>query len=173
MKTLVTRVNNLYFTPNKTSTMYRLLIFSFLIFICKFADGQTSKEDSIKAEIIKLSQEWNLALINKDSLALDRILSPEYILSSANGSLLSRKEWMNNTLHGLVTDSAAFIGPQKITVYANEAISEAVLHWKVKNTDKNGHTILRNTETLVADIWRFNDGRWQVIRRISKLLRKL
>jgi hypothetical protein len=79
---------------------------------------------------------------------------------------------MNNTLHGLVTDSAAFIGPQKITIYANEAISEGVLHWKVKNTDKNGRTILRNSETLVADIWRFNDGRWQVIRRISKLLRK-
>ena len=136
------------------------------------ADGQTPKEDSIKTEIIKLSQEWNLALINRDSLTLDRILSPEYILSSANGSLLSRKEWMNNTLHGLVTDSAAFIGPQKITVYANEAISEGVLHWKVKNTDKYGRTILRNSETLVADIWRFNDGRWQVIRRISKLLRK-
>jgi hypothetical protein len=99
-------------------------------------------------------------------------LSPEYILSSSNGSLLSRKEWMNNTLHGLVTDSAAFIGPQKITVYANEAISEGVLHWKVKNTDKNGRIMVRNTESLVADIWRFNDGRWQVIRRISKLLRK-
>ena len=152
--------------------MYRLIIFSFFIFSCNLADGQTPKEDSIKTEIIKLSQEWNLALINRDSLTLDRILSPEYILSSANGSLLSRKEWMNNTLHGLVTDSAAFIGPQKITVYANEAISEGVLHWKVKNTDKYGRTILRNSETLVADIWRFNDGRWQVIRRISKLLRK-
>jgi hypothetical protein len=153
--------------------MYRLLILSLVVFICNFADGQTPKEDSIKAEIIKLSQEWNLALINRDSLALDRILSPDFILSSANGSLLPRKEWMNNTLHGLVTDSSAFIGPQKITVYANEAISEAVLHWKVKNTDKNGRTILRNSETLVADIWRFTDGRWQVIRRISKLLRKL
>lgn len=152
--------------------MYRLIIFSFFVFICNLAQGQTPKEDSIKTEIRKLSQEWNLALINRDSLTLDRILSPEYILSSANGSLLSRKEWMNNTLHGLVTDSAAFIGPQKITVYANEAISEGVLHWKVKNTDRNGRTILRNTETLVADIWRFNDGRWQVIRRISKLLRK-
>jgi len=152
--------------------MYRLIIFSFFVFICHLADGQTPKEDSIQTEIIKLSKEWNLALINRDSLTLDRILSPEYILSSSNGSLLSRKEWMNNTLHGLVTDSAAFIGPQKITVYANEAISEGVLHWKVKNTDKNGRIMVRNTESLVADIWRFNDGRWQVIRRISKLLRK-
>lgn len=152
--------------------MYRLIIFSFFVFIFNLATAQTPKEDSIKTEIIKLSQEWNLALINRDSLTLDRILSPEYILSSANGSLLSRKEWMNNTLHGLVTDSAAFIGTQKITVYANEAISEAILHWKVKNTDKNGRTILRNTESLVADIWRFNNGKWQVIRRISKLLRK-
>jgi hypothetical protein len=152
--------------------MYRLIIFSFFAFICNLAYGQTPQEDSIKTEIKKLSEEWNLALINRDSLTLDRILSPEFILSSSNGTLLSRKEWMNNTLHGLVTDSAAFIGPQKITVYANEAISEAVLHWKVKNTDKNGRTVLRNTESLVADIWRFNNGKWQVIRRISKILIK-
>ncbi len=153
--------------------MHRLIIFSCFVFICNLTFGQTAKEDSIKTEIIKLTQEWNLALVNRDSLALDRILAPEYILSSSNGSLLPRKEWMHNTLHGLVTDSAAFIGPQRITVYANEAISEGVLHWKVKNTDKNGRTVVRNTEALVADIWRFNDGRWQVIRRLSKLLRKL
>jgi hypothetical protein len=83
-----------------------------------------------------------------------------------------RKEWLQNTLNALFTDSAAFIGAQKITVYGNEAISEAVLHWKVRNTNKDGRIILRNNENLVADIWRLNDGRWQVIHRMSKVLRK-
>jgi hypothetical protein len=88
MQTIGIHLNHFIFYTNKTSKMYRLILFSFFVFICNLADGQTPKEDSIKTEIIKLSQEWNLALINRDSLTLDRILSPEYILSSANGSLL-------------------------------------------------------------------------------------
>jgi hypothetical protein len=148
------------------------LFFSFFISACFLAEGQKMKEDSIKTEIRKLSDEWNNALITRDSATLERILSPEFTLSSNSGPLLQRKDWMNNTLHGLVTDSAAFMGEQKITVYGNEAISEAVLHWKVRNIDKDGRTILRNNESLVADIWRLNNGRWQVTHRISKLLRK-
>ena len=152
--------------------MYKILFFSFFISACFLAEGQTMKEDSIKTEIRKLSYEWNNALITRDSATLERILSPEFTLSSNSGALLQRKDWMNNTLHGLITDSAAFIGEQKITVYGDEAISEAVLHWKVRNMDKDGRTILRNNESLVADIWRLNNGRWQVTHRISKLLRK-
>jgi hypothetical protein len=102
---------------------------------------------------LKLSAEWNHALITRESATLERILSSEFTLSSGNAPLLPRKKWMNNTLHGLFTDSAAFMGAQKITVYGNEAISEAVLHWKVRNTNKEGRTILRNNESLVADIW--------------------
>lgn len=152
--------------------MFKILPFSFILFVCNVATAQTLKEDSIKTEIMKLSAEWNRAMVERDSLTLDKILSPDYSLNSSNGTLVHRKEWINNTLHGLVTDSAEFIGQQKITVYVNEAISEAVLHWKVKNTDKNGRTILRNNESLVADIWRLNNGRWQVIHRVSKILRK-
>lgn len=152
--------------------MCRILFIASFLFVCNLADGQTPKEDSVKIEIIKLSSEWNYALVNRDSVTLERILASDYTLSSANGSLLPRKEWMKNTLHGLITDSAAFVGAQKITVYDNEAISEGVLHWKVKNTDINGRTILRNNEYMVADIWRFNNGKWQVFHRISKLSRK-
>jgi hypothetical protein len=152
--------------------MRRLQFLTFFLLICNLANGQTPKEDSIKTAIIKLSAEWNEALVNRDSATLERILSSDFTLSSLGGSLLPRKEWLTNSLHGLVTDSAAFIGAQKITVYGNEAISEAVLHWKVRNTNKDGRVILRNNENLVADIWRLNDGRWQVVHRISKILRK-
>ena len=151
------------------SKFYFLL---FILLICNLANAQTTKEDSIKTEIIKLSAEWNNALINRDSATLEKILSPEFTLSSSNGSLVLRKEWMNNTLHVLFTDSAAFIGAQRITVYGNEVLSEAVLHWKVRNTNKDGRVILRNNENLVADIWRLNDGRWQVVHRMSKTLIK-
>ena len=152
--------------------MYRLQILVFFLLICNLVNGQTTKEDSIKTEIIKLSAEWNNALVNRDSAILEKILSSDFTLSSSNGSLLPRKEWLNNTLHGLFTDSASFIGEQKITVYGNEVLSEAVLHWKVRNTSKDGRVLLRNNENLVADIWRFRDGRWQVVHRMSKILRK-
>jgi len=107
--------------------------------------------------------------VKRDSITLERILSMDYTLSSASGTTLLRKEWMDNSLHGLITDSAEFIGAQKITVYGNEAISEGVHHWKVRNLQNKE----RNNEYYVADIWRYNKGKWQVIHRMSKLARKL
>ncbi len=150
--------------------MIRILLLSLLFLLtCENINAQTTKEDSIKIEIIKLSEEWNKALIRQDSGTLDRILSKEFVLSSASGQLLKRKEWMHNSIHELMTVSAAFVAEQKITVYTNEAISEGVLQWEVSNTQHK----TRNSEFYVADIWRFNNGKWEVIRRLSKLKRKL
>ncbi len=148
--------------------MTRILLIAVFVLVNNFTFGQTPKEDSARIEILKLTDEWNQALIKKDSVALDRIVSSDFSLASSNGTLVRRDEWMRNSLHFLFTDSAAFIGPQKVTVYGTEAISEGVLHWKVRNTQNN----LRNHESLVADIWRYTDGKWQVTHRMSKLLRK-
>lgn len=152
--------------------MYRILFFLVNVFACTIAAAQTPKEDSVKTEIVKLSAEWNDALVKRDSLVLDRILASDFALGSANTSALPREQWMKNSLHVLVTDSAQFIGAQRITVFGNEAISEGTLHWKVRNKNKDGVMVMRNNEYLVADIWRFTNGRWQVTRRLSKLARK-
>lgn len=149
--------------------MKRILVLLPFFLVCIISGAQTPKEDSIKTEIIKLSGEWNQALVMRDSLTLERILSADFTLKSNNGSIVPRKEWMDNSVHGLRTEIAEFVADQIITVYGTEAISQTVLHWKVRNPDNS----LRNMESAVGDIWRYTNGKWQVTHRMSKLIKKL
>src|SRR5688572_8449050 len=96
---------------HKNYTMMRILLIILFFSVCHIASSQATKEDSIRTEIGKLSYEWNQALVKRDSTTLDRILANDFTLSSASGSPLPRKEWMYNSLHGLLTDTAEFVGP--------------------------------------------------------------
>ena len=81
--------------------MNRIILLLFFFLVCNIAGAQTPKEDSIKTEIIKLSQQWNQALVKRDSITLDRILSKDFTLSSASGSTVHRKTSPGRRLLGL------------------------------------------------------------------------
>lgn len=118
-------------------------------------------EDSAKAEIKQLTIEWNKAIINRDSLALEKILCPDYTLQGS----LPRNKWVNNTLHHFLTDSLQIRGEQNIKVYGDAASSEAIFYWKASFDGKPRI----NSEYLVNDIWKRNDGHWQVLIRMTKI----
>jgi len=116
-------------------------------------------KDSAQIEIQFLTDAWNKAITHRDSLALDKILAPEYTL---NGSV-SRSAWMNNTLHHYTTDTLEFISPLNITFYGEAAKSEGILYWKA---DYDGKPAV-DGEGLETDIWIKRNGRWQVQTRMS------
>ena len=141
--------------------MKKIFFFAFLLAaIINKANAQSKvAEDSAKTEIMQLSKQWSEAIVNRDSVALERILSSEYTL---NGSL-PRNIWINNTLHNIVTDSLKVVGDQKITVYGDAAISEAIWYWKASFGKQK-----INSEYWVNDIWKKNNGHWQVLIRMTK-----
>ena len=118
-----------------------------------------SGKDSAQIEIQQLTEQWNKAIINRDSLSLDKILGPEY---SLNGSV-NRSLWMNNTLHHLTTDSLEILSPLTITFYGYAVKSEGSFFWKAAYDGKPRI----NAEYLVTDIWVKRNNRWQVIMRMS------
>jgi len=122
-------------------------------------------KDSAMAEIQQLANEWNKAIINRDSLTLDKILAAEYTLYSYNGSSANRMGWLNNTLHRFTTDTAAFLASLNITVYGQAAKSEGTLYWKAAWDGKPRV----NADFSVTDIWIKRDGHWQVLMRMSQL----
>src|SRR5664279_2407010 len=90
--------------------------------------GQYSQgaRDSAQKEIGYLTNEWNKAILNRDSLMLEKVLAPEY---SLNGSL-NRSVWINNTLHHFTTDTLEILGRLNTTFYGNAAKSEGIFYWK-------------------------------------------
>jgi hypothetical protein len=119
-----------------------------------------SAKDSAQSEITQLSNEWNNAIVNRDSLVLDKILGPEY---SLNGSV-SRTVWMNNTLHHIITDTLKIVSPLNIAFYGQAVKCEGTYFWKAAFDGKPRI----NAEYLVTDIWIKRNGQWQVILRLSR-----
>jgi hypothetical protein len=132
-----------------------------LIFINYSGKSQYSQgaKDSAQSEILRLTDDWNKAIINRDSLLLDKILGPEY---SLNGSV-SRDTWMNNTLHHLNTDTLMNVSPLLITFFGQAVKSEGNYFWKASYDGKPRI----NGRYAVTDIWIKRNGHWLVILRMS------
>lgn len=146
--------------------MKKIFLFAFLLVGIKLTINAQSKgeEDSAKTEIKQLTQEWNKAIINRDSATLVKVMSPDYTI---NG-FFPLQPWMENTLHHYTTDSLEILGDQKITVYDGIASSEAYWYWKAS---RDGVPKV-NTEYWVNDIWKKNNGHWQVFIRMTKVTRE-
>jgi hypothetical protein len=125
--------------------------------------SQASK-DSAKMEIQQLTADWNRAIVNRDSLTLDKLLAPDY---SLNGSV-SRNTWMNNTLHHIATDTLEILNENNFSFYGQAASSAAVFFWKAS---LDGKPVI-NAEYICNDIWIKRNGHWQVIIRLSALSKK-
>jgi len=138
-----------------------IIILLLLIFVHYSGQAQYSQgaKDSAQSEILQLTNEWNSAIINRDSLLLDKILGPEY---SLNGSV-SRDIWMNNTMHHLNTDTLKIMSPLVVTFYGQAIKSEGTYFWKASYDG----TPRINSNYIVTDIWIKRNGHWQVILRMS------
>ncbi|ESU27132.1 hypothetical protein FLJC2902T_22410 [Flavobacterium limnosediminis JC2902] len=119
-----------------------------------------ASEEASKTEILKLSNDWSMAIINRDSQVLENVLAPDFTL---NGSL-PRNIWMDNTLHHIKTSELKMIQEPKITVYDDMVVCEAIWHFKASFDEK----IKIDGDYLITDIWKKNSGSWQVIIRLSK-----
>jgi hypothetical protein len=137
-----------------------LLLFFITTNIKAKAQFTQRAKDSAKTEILQLTLEWNKAIVNRDSLTLDKILASDYTL---NGSVI-RSAWMNNTLHHIATDTLEVLGQLNVTFYGQAAKSEGLFFWKASFDGKPRI----NGEYSVTDIWVKHDNDWQVLLRMSQ-----
>ena len=133
------------------------LIITHSIVVAQFSSGAA---DSAKAEIMQLTADWNKAIVNRDSLVLDKILAPDY---SLNGSVV-RSAWMNNTIHHIVTDTLQVISQLNISFYGQAAKSEGMFFWKASF---DGVPRI-HAEYAITDIWIKQNNHWQVLLRMSQ-----
>jgi hypothetical protein len=140
--------------------MKTFLLLMLLAITVTISSAQSNEDDLAKREILQANREWMEAIIKRDSASLDKIVSQEFTL---NGGL-PRTMWMNNTLHHLTTSSLKHSAEPQISVYGNSAIATSTLYWKAAHD--SGQKI--DGEFLVTDVWKKNDGKWQVLIRMSK-----
>jgi ketosteroid isomerase-like protein len=136
------------------------ILLVFLIGTNFLSAQSNASEETTKKEILQLSENWSSAIINRDSVALEKVMAPEFTLNVS----LPRKVWMNNTLHHLKTEQLKMIKEPKVTVYNDVIICEAVWHFKASFDGKQ----MVDSDYLITDIWKKNNVNWQILMRISK-----
>jgi ketosteroid isomerase-like protein len=113
---------------------------------------------TIEAIIGQLEQGWAMAIVSKDTIALDRLLAKDFNGTSAKGEPYSREMAIEDIKNGVfVVDSMDFdditvkvFGDMAIAFTSEDEISR---HYDV---DQSGHY-------HTTDVWVKRDGRWQVV----------
>ena len=111
------------------------------------------------ATITSLEKEWMAAWARKDVPACDIILSEDFMLSSATGAIMNKKEWMENVIGPFTAEE--FIWEWiKVRIYGDTAVVNATIRQKasIHDIDWSGYFNL-------TDVWIHADGRWKVVSR--------
>jgi hypothetical protein len=116
-------------------------------------------------QIITLAHEWIDAVGQKDRLALERILAPDFVIAGwlPSGKLADREFYIEDCLKPVALEQAtAEYEEWRFRFYENIAVVNCIFRC---------HALVAGNEWggvfLFTDVWIQRDERWQVVSRHS------
>ena len=101
------------------------------------------------------SARFELALQRNDVPALERVLSPDWLIIDSDGHLISREQFLRLLRSGELSHSAMQSSDLRVRVYGDSAVITALA---------NGHGSYRGQAFDFAerstDVWIWTNGRW-------------
>lgn len=141
------------------------LIFFIVVFLSITGYTQTTNDDSeTKQLIMKLENEWMIAMMKKDETTLNKIVAPEYKLDGTDPfdkPAISRQMWMENTMQNLKVDSVHYY-KMNVDVIENIAIVKSTFYWSGSFFGKS----FTDSTSVLVDTWMKRKQGWQVVSRI-------
>ncbi len=122
--------------------------------------GSVAVEGGAGAELVRLQNEWMDAWRRRDREVLERIVAPEFTLTSARSDrLMSRDLWLEIAM---TRASAQWVRYDdfRIDVFGDAAVVRSRL---TQEATVDGEPW--NGTFMVTDVWIRRDGRWQVVAR--------
>jgi ketosteroid isomerase-like protein len=109
-------------------------------------------------ELIRLEDEWALAVQQADTVALGRIIADDYFGTTASGGLQSKEDYLADFISGDRRTSSLTTEDLRVRVYGETAVlthgGSAISQYR--GTSASGH--YRWTHVFVK-----RDGRWQAV----------
>jgi|SRR5688572_6116591 len=143
--------------------MKKVILSIFILLFVTQASAQNEKQGMNDQELIKLSNEWMLATMNRDAKTLNKIVAPEFTLGGTDfeNPRLPRDIWLKNTMENLKIDSINY-NKIRVEVIEHVAIVQSIFYWSVAFKDMPAK---KDTVNLV-DTWIKRDDSWQVVSRL-------
>lgn len=120
-----------------------------------------------EALLAGLIQEWVRALVSRDTAVLNRIIADDYVVTAADGSVLTRAQDLEPVLSGRIVIQSATADSVRVRLFGNAGVVTGVGAFLVAAGDRPARLFReRFTEVFVR-----RGGRWQVVASASTALR--
>lgn len=138
-----------------------LVILALLLGVVLTVARQKSTSDE-EGRILALEKAWNHALEEKDSKALDMLLSNSMVSVDTDGSVSSKSEFLASIKSPDYHPSQAVTEQSNVQVYGDAAVVVGIL--RTKGTDKGKAYVHRER---FVDTWIKVNGAWQCVATTS------
>ena len=127
------------------------------------ATGSLPTSSRLNAEIREAEEQWARGIIDADTVALTRLLAPEFVLVGPDESRppFPRAAWMANVATKRVYTDTVSISEFEVRGTADSAVATMLYFWRPIVEGKR----MADDPTRLEDTWIRRDGRWQVVQR--------
>jgi len=118
-----------------------------------------SERHESRHEIDQLEETWKDAILKRNVQAMDKLLAEDYIAITANGSLQSKEQTLENLKTGSLQFKAIDFSDRKVRFYRQTALvtSRAEINGNTRDGDATGS--YRFTRVYVRD----GHGDWKIV----------
>jgi ketosteroid isomerase-like protein len=120
--------------------------------------GEKPQSGNAEQELIKLENEWNVAIVKADLAFLDRIMVEDFTYTDPDGVVWTKAQILTNMKSGEDATSSMAGYDWKVRVYGDAAVVTARYTTKETLKGKNISGRFRGTDT-----WIKKDGRWRCV----------
>ncbi|MGA7402828.1 MAG: nuclear transport factor 2 family protein [Candidatus Sulfotelmatobacter sp.] len=131
------------------------------------AAAQKQKDDSQETKLLVMEHLWNEAQVNRDSRALDGMISANFINTEYDSEVSDKAKFLADIKDPQFKPSTLTIQDLKVNMYGDSAVVAGIYHTKGTYQGKPYEHFGRFTDT-----WVFTEGRWQCVASHTSLLKK-
>jgi ketosteroid isomerase-like protein len=139
-------------------------VFIFLLGVALAAAHQSSNNEEA-GRILALEKVWNRALEEKDTKALDMLLSNTLVSIDIDGSIQTKSEFLASIKAADYQPSQAVTEQSNVQVYGDAAVVAGI--FRVKGVEKGKPFTHRER---FVDTWIKINGAWQCVATTSNLI---
>lgn len=141
---------------------------SFCILLAASALGLAAQQaDPRESKIMVLERLWNEAQVNRDSAALDALVSSRFVNTEWDGELSDKQKFLADIKDPRFKPSLANIQDVKMNFFGDTAVVTGIYHTAGTYQGKPYDHVGRFTDTWVLD-----QGKWQCVASHTSLLKK-
>jgi ketosteroid isomerase-like protein len=146
--------------------MNRTIFFSLLLTLSSIVSA-AQQADPREGKLLVLERMWNEAQVNRDSAALNALVSSRFVNTEWDGEVSDKQKFLADIKDPLFKPTAANIQDVKMNFFGDTAVVTGTYRTQGTYQGKPYDHVGRFTDTWVLDL-----GKWQCVASHTSLLKK-